>query len=683
MGNLLFFGIADWIENAFYGICLMIDTMIYWAIAMVYRVFYLVSQASLFGDAELKAITDRVYVLLGVAMLFVFAYNILVLITNPDNMASKDDKSLTSIAKNLIISIVLLTFLPTAFKYLQVAQNSIMSSNVIGNIILGGNAVNANSTTTYNIKDAGTSTALTILNAFYHPVIEDEAYSFNDCEQIMDEANSGVCKEYVIAMTQASELSQIRPVTFNTTLQDSIADGNMEYYWIISTVAGCIAVYFFFSFALDVGVRVAKLGFLELIAPIPVALRITKPKGGTFDRWLDEFKKTYLQIFMRLAVIFFAMYAISLVPDLLSRLWQSGDGSLTGVGGGLIKLVSTVVVILGILKFAKDAPKLAEDIFKVEHVELNIGKKIGSNEYAMRGASAIGSSVGSMASGIANGQGFRGKVIGAAGGLFGGATNGWKNGNVSDVRQLGRAVNTSRAKTNASINGVNQKMDNLFGNSATGQAGDFLGTVGNDISGVAKGVGQWFTGEGISSPKLEAAKQANSMFDALFKNFESSYKQIDAAKDQAVKDLQGGKKIKLPTSYTDRYGVTHAAGTDIAATDISIKDVGKIYGNLKRDALTEKFQKADFGKSIQSYGDTICKQLTNTFGTLGSEAQARILSSAGITNISELEKVFAKAGDVSFTDTEMKKIMDISDAVGNEVKIQNLQVQSEKAKDKK
>ena len=132
MTNLLLFGSnPSWLAKAVNSLCLFIDRIVYDFASVSYQVFYLVSRVNIFGATDLKPMTNRIYAVLGIAMLFVFAYNILVMLADPDDLSKKDDKSFQGLAKNLIISIVMLTLLPTFFNYLQRLQNNILESGVI------------------------------------------------------------------------------------------------------------------------------------------------------------------------------------------------------------------------------------------------------------------------------------------------------------------------------------------------------------------------------------------------------------------------------------------------------------------------------------------------------------------------------------------------------------------------
>jgi hypothetical protein len=70
--------------------------------------------------------------------------------------------------------------------------------------------------------------------------------------------------------------------------------------------------------------------------------------------------------------------------------------------GMVLRLLANIILILGILKFAKDGPKMAEELFAMEHVETSIKKKLDDNEYAKRAAGFIGAGVGSLGSNSIN-----------------------------------------------------------------------------------------------------------------------------------------------------------------------------------------------------------------------------------------------------------------------------------------
>ena len=124
----MLFAIAKFLKTAFYGLCFLIDGIFYSLISTFYQVFIAVSKISLYNDSsdQIGALTERIYTILGIAMLFVVAYNIILLIINPDKASSGGDKSIQGIFKGFVISVIIITVLPPIFKYMSILQNDII-----------------------------------------------------------------------------------------------------------------------------------------------------------------------------------------------------------------------------------------------------------------------------------------------------------------------------------------------------------------------------------------------------------------------------------------------------------------------------------------------------------------------------------------------------------------------------
>lgn len=348
--------IGDALLRAWIGLCELIDILVYNLISVAYQIFSVISRASLFNESSgVNDIVSRFSIILGIGMLFVLAYNIILLIMNPDKVSSGGDKSLKGIAKNFVIAVVMLTCYSTVFNYMAKLQNDIIESQVIENIILGGDGSNGETT-----KNMGSKVATMIFSTFYHPTTSTgEALTYQDC--LKDPSQEKLCETYVTAY-RAGEDGKIGSfIGDSTILQAIIDDENFEYLYIISTICGVVALLMFVSYTIDIGVRVAKLAFLQIIAPIPIMLYVTKPNGGTFSKWVNNLIKTYLTLFIRLATIYLAMFMINLLIDGFT----SNNGSIFGDTSNipsLILLFSQMILILGVLLFAKEAPKLFEEL---------------------------------------------------------------------------------------------------------------------------------------------------------------------------------------------------------------------------------------------------------------------------------------------------------------------------------
>jgi len=132
----------------------------------------------------------------------------------------------------------------------------------------------------------------------------------------------------------------------------------INYKWGVSTIVGVAVLYFLIMFCIDVAIRSVKLGFLEMIAPIPI-ISYCDPKSGKdgmFKKWIDMLWKTYIELFLRLFALYFGIYVISVVGTF--RDVVTGDV----VDDWLVN----VFMIIGILIFVKKLPDILKEVFNVK-----------------------------------------------------------------------------------------------------------------------------------------------------------------------------------------------------------------------------------------------------------------------------------------------------------------------------
>lgn len=402
-----------------------LNSVVYQVIKMLYEVFEAIANVNLFSKEAFNDITSRLYVVIGIAMLFIFAYNIILMIINPDDKKSTGNTG--KVVKETIIALVLVILLPRIFNYMSIFQRNILDSHILEQIILGdtagtevecdfsdlklidnyvkvdGSSAVAEMTSQCNnyqqlksSKKGAYLVAPTIFTAFFHPT----NYGYDECVNYLIEckdqgtncvSNDGLIttdddKELCARYVYDTNISQFRGgITEFTEMKSDVYSkawrdtGILDFNYLMAFVAGIIAVIMFFRYSLAIGVRVAKLGFFQIISPIPVMMRIIpKQKEAFYDKWFKHLVEEYLDVFVRLAIIYFALFAISLVPDVMDSLFAS----LTG--NKLTKGLAAVVVILGILKFAGDAPDLIKEFFgnSGRYALKGVRQQLGENKYA-------------------------------------------------------------------------------------------------------------------------------------------------------------------------------------------------------------------------------------------------------------------------------------------------------------
>ena len=563
MGTLTGSIIGNWVSNAFYGILLTIDYVIYLAINICYQLFEVVSKVEVFSTENVGVISRRIYTIIGIVMLFVFAYNIILAIVDPDSL-SKGEKSVKNIVQNTIISIVLVTLFPLICEYMQIFQNHIIENNTIGNLIMGSTASDSGE----NGQTKGAlNVSVTIFTAFYHPIDENkEPVTLTECES----SSVKLCSRYKeMADNAKNGIGGLWNFMHDEDLKDGIYDDDMEYLFPLSTIAGVVAAYLFLSFSLDLGVRAAKLGALKLIAPIPIFLRITKPKGGQFDKWFSEFTKTYLQVFERIVIINFAMLLISFVSDI--NIFASG-------GGLFINVIATVVVILGILKFAKDAPKLLEEFFSVKIPQMSIKKKLNENEYALRGASVLGAAgttaVGNVIKGIGAGKSVGQVIKTGFGGLIGGGRQGWvQSRGLNDITKVKDTIVGARSTADEHRDdreAHNRQLENKW-----------IEEHGEEYTNTLRTLHPEWSEEQIKKAVAEKAKEYSTVFDRMTDNI------ADAASTFADYLTDGSNSV-LQRSVDNQTKLKNTVGSFLK----NVANKGS-YNNIKKgrdDLITDSYQ---------------------------------------------------------------------------------------------
>lgn len=164
-----------------------------------------------------------------------------------------------------------------------------------------------------------------------------------------------------------------------------------SYFPVVSTVCGVLLLLVFATTCLDVAIRALKLAILRLIAPIAIISYID-PKSaekGAFSNWVKLLISTYLDLFLRLAIIYFVMF---IVMEIIH------GGLELPLGNGVIGLLSTVVIIIGLFYFARQAPKFITDALGIKSLGMGVGLSglLGAAGALMGGAGLSGAAAGFM-----------------------------------------------------------------------------------------------------------------------------------------------------------------------------------------------------------------------------------------------------------------------------------------------
>lgn len=435
---------GNWFTDILNMFFTFLDRIVYGLITILYQLLLYLANLDLFQMSTLADNPDptnvimnfssRVYALLGIFMLFKISFSILQYMVNPDDFSDKS-KGFGKMVTNTLISLCLIVAVPYIFQFAFKAQGIILESNFLGQLILG-NTTTSGESTSEELKDMNLNEEMAedlqflVYGSFFSvdssvtdkcssgPVLGTKSMAQNvGCLNYLAErfeSVGGANKLGDFFAAGGVESTERRFDAFGEVVNIKTEDNKylFKYMPVISTVAGGFVVVMLLSFCIDVAVRIIKLGFLEIIAPIPIISYMDPKqsgKDGMLGRWGSECFKTYLSLFIRLAIIYFAFFVVdvvanSVLADSTEQLYLNDNPP-----EGLMAVFVQVMVILGVFMFAKEVPKLLENLIPgmsgAGSLSINPLKKINESPLAA-GALAFGGAAigGAAANAIAAGK---------------------------------------------------------------------------------------------------------------------------------------------------------------------------------------------------------------------------------------------------------------------------------------
>lgn len=481
-------------------LAIALDSVVYTLASWSYGIFYELSASSLLSSLNLASASQRLYTLLGIFMLFRLAFSFIKYIVNPDDMEKGTSKFIT----NLAVSLALIVSVPWIFNRAFKLQTYIMESNVIGNLILGMDTDRSDEDN-FNASSYGQSIAFMTFSAFYRPntaisglescsnilvyyndYVEPDSNSHvrytgnagnetvaKDSEKIVacinalndlknvdgyeGDKSTEIGTLFYIASQRADMSVLTHPDVFRTYVSSAYV---INYTAIVSTIALGFLALLFINFSFDVAIRNVKLCFLQIIAPIPIILNIepgdAKGDKRSLNWWVKECLRTYVDLFIRVATVYFGVFLINILFTGNSVLGSSNTSPWF-----------RVFMIFGILLFVKQIPDMIGKAFGIDvkgQFSLNPLKRIGESRLASMAVGGAAGLAGGLGTGIAAGiaahragagvgesirRGLTGGLGGAAHSAFSGARRG--AGRMGDI--IGNArENLSRSGRIAGAN---------------------------------------------------------------------------------------------------------------------------------------------------------------------------------------------------------------------------------------
>lgn len=426
----MYIGLTDvtgFMSNALRTLFAFLCEFIYPLIADLYGIFR--DMGTIVYSDGFSKLYDKITLIIGIFMVFRVIFWLIELLINPAGISDKEKKPINIVSK-VFISLLLLVFTPTIFEWANIIQVEILNERIIEKII----AVD----TMNDAEDSGNRLAADLFVNFYTP---NEKANDNSCKTYA--GKKGTVYEDLRAYGTMEYLNN-----YCLNAVDDVKVNEKEVYFnsfngIFATAVGGFVLWMLLMYCIEVGVRFVQLIYLQVIAPIPIMCYIVPGKDNMFTKWLKQCTTTYIDLFIRIAIINFIM--------LLSTLILTNDKNFIQNFANDNWIIE-VFLVLGLLTFAKKAPALIQELIPSSSTKasgdfgLSLKKKTdnmlgGKTMYntAKRApgyvAGGVGGALFGAALGAMGGKGVGSRIMGALTGAGRGFTTGSKKGNV--IKNLG------------------------------------------------------------------------------------------------------------------------------------------------------------------------------------------------------------------------------------------------------
>lgn len=349
--------------------------VIYQLIAYLYRLFYNLGDLRIINNENISPIYNRITLILGLVMLFFVIFQLIQYVINPDNFMDKE-KGFGKVMIRMVVSVALIGIVPTLFDFAFELQSDILKNNLIPKIILG-------TKDSYN-EDWGGTFSASVLDKFYklNPNVSDYT-----CRESNNISARDVVNANITSLSQDGRLN-----TMALCLNERAAENNekvIQFDGLLAVLSGALVTWMLVMYCLDLGVRVVQLTYLQIIAPIPIIMYMVPKKDGAFEKWTKQCLTTFLDLFIRTAIICFVVLIISTLSNSFSDI--TSNVSASGQGDTLFTGLLYVCLVLGVMTFAKKAGDMLKELFPkggVASGELGLSTKNRIPEPAKRVAGA-------------------------------------------------------------------------------------------------------------------------------------------------------------------------------------------------------------------------------------------------------------------------------------------------------
>ena len=364
------------------------------ALTVLFEIFRAISMQSISDIVSLDTLMNNIYIVVSICMLFYISINLMTYLASPDKLSDRSSGG-SKLLIRIVVTLALLVFTPTVFDIAMDFQRAVVSEDIIAKIVIGAKDTSVD-------DDAFNARSHDILEAFVLAFLQPKEK--NDDDPIYQD---------VFFIARDRSMGTLR--TYAESYQA------YDFNWVMAIIATGFMCIVLFNFLFDISIRLVKLGFMQMIAPLPILTYPFSNKQGFFNKWMKDTVSTYISLFVRIAIIYFAIFIIGS----LSTVPEGAETSFVKENP-----VISAFVIIGALLFAKQLPKLIEDLFGIKGGSFSINPMRRIREVPLLGSAvqATGAALGGVVTGAALGYRLSGGTKGIYQGFKdGGFKSGMKN----------------------------------------------------------------------------------------------------------------------------------------------------------------------------------------------------------------------------------------------------------------
>lgn len=372
-----------------------IDFVIFKVLAIIMQGFFNIANFDFFGPESIQDFADRIYVILGVFMLFKLAFSLITALINPERLTDKQNGT-SKLVVRVITVIILLVAVPTIFDLAKEGQNALVET--IPRVVLGRDLSKTTGTTTgsadqdkSNLNDPGSIAnvgewmAATTYRTFIN-------FDSDHCKS----------KKQQDALEQVSEKSAFKVEDLVNLVNVKCEDSDYyaySYTFIVPWLVGAFLIFVILLYSIDIAIRTIKWGILRIMAPIPIISYVDpkSAKDGAFAGWIKNCISTYLDLFLKLGLMYFVVYILRII--ITDNIYGRAIKDYGFLGGSYVMLF----IIIGLFFFLKQAPKFIQDILGIKGGSGSLLGIAGSAILGGAGGLIAGGGLSGMLSGAWNG----------------------------------------------------------------------------------------------------------------------------------------------------------------------------------------------------------------------------------------------------------------------------------------